>query len=141
MMGVYLSFSADKVKKNLILDFIEDRYNNPMDFITSPEGDAIISLIAGRIGVSKITAVALFTASIGYSRYKYTDNQISKQEMQNEITRTMMTTGAGIATGIGGGLILGIELYYLNEGAKKLNEFNKEFEIWINNLPKYWNNF
>lgn len=61
--------------------------------------------------------------------------------MQNEIIQTLMSTGAGYATGIGGGFIFGMELYYLNEGAKKLNEFNKEFEIWINNLPKYWGQF
>ena len=52
-------------------------------------------------------AVVLFTASIGYSRYESTDGQISKQKMQNEIIKTVRTTGAGMAKGIGGGLIFG----------------------------------
>lgn len=129
-------FRKKKSDKNRFLEFINNRYANPLDFLTSPEGDLILSSIASKIGVSKQVAVILFTTNIGMPLYQNNKGQISSQKMRNDIVQVLMTTGVTAVAGMGVGFLFALELEAALYGAKKVNEFNKEFEIYLKKLPE-----
>ena len=129
-------FRKKKSDKNRFFEFINNRYANPFDFITSPEGDLILSSIASKIGVSKQVAVILFTTNIGMPLYQNNKGKISSQEMRNDIVQVLMTTGVTTVAGMGVGFLFALELEAARYGAKKVNEFNKEFEIYLKKLPE-----